>query len=87
MWTFLKDIFKTVFKEVFQTIIVRDPCKRCLVRMMCTEECPERAKFYLYTEGIPIYYRVMLFLIVSVTVGSIYSIIGFIHDMSQIIFK
>ena len=37
---------------------MRDPCKKCIVKIMCSEECSERIKYYQYTEGMPHFYRI-----------------------------
>jgi hypothetical protein len=38
-------------------LLARDPCKRCLIRAICSDACYQKEKYDMLTEGMPILYR------------------------------
>ena len=62
--------------------LMKDPCKRCLVRTMCSEQCIERTLYYNHTEGMPNFYRVVVLSVIISIVGSCVFIYRFISNFT-----
>ena len=41
----IKKFFTNLIRLLYLTIITPDPCKRCVVRAMCSEACDQRNKY------------------------------------------
>jgi len=57
---------------------MRDPCTRCLIRVMCSEECSDRTIYYKHTGGMQFLYRITAFSLIISLLALIISIYRYI---------
>ena len=73
-------MIKDMFLHMLYSCTVRDPCKSCIVRTMCSKECLDRTRYYQYTEGMPYFYRIATFCILISIMAVCLSIFRWITD-------
>jgi sulfatase maturation enzyme AslB (radical SAM superfamily) len=76
----IKEFFKELFIQLYLTLTTPDPCRRCIVRPCCSEECDQRIKYYRLYDGAPSAQRFCALAIIFGTIALIWGI-------SKIIFK
>ena len=48
-----KDVAVTVAKQTYKGLTMRNPCKKCLVRPICSKDCNKMKEFhYVFREGV-----------------------------------
>jgi hypothetical protein len=60
-----KSSLTQTFKDLFEIIVISNPCKKCIVKMICTEECETLRNFRIKTGDIPYFIKFCLFMIVA----------------------
>ena len=74
----IKEFFKDLLIQLYLTLITPDPCKRCIVRACCSEECDQRVKYNRLYGGMPYFQRVCALSIILGVIALIWGIITLI---------
>lgn len=68
-------------KLVFTNLTIADPCKRCLVKAACSEQCDEKYIYWERTGEMPVLTKVLSLIIIFGSLEIVYSLYAFISDI------
>jgi hypothetical protein len=74
----IKKFFKDLFTQLYLTLTIPDPCKRCVIRACCSEVCNQQLKYMHLHGGTPYIQKVCALSIILGTVTSIWGILTLI---------
>jgi len=76
----IKTFFKDLLIQLYLTLSTPDPCKRCVVRACCSEECGQRVSYNILYGPNPYTQKLC-------AVSVIFGMIAFIFGVVTFIFK
>jgi hypothetical protein len=68
-------------KMIFTNISLRDPCKRCLVRASCSQQCDLKYSYWVRTGEMPILIKICSFIIIFGSLVLVYCAYAFISTV------
>jgi hypothetical protein len=80
-------VFIQTLKSFLKIIVAVDPCKKCIVRVSCSQECDSRKNFLMLTDGMPYLMKVCVVTILTSLIFIMYSAYKTIVEILHYYFK
>ncbi len=73
-------MIKDMFVDLIHSLIMRDPCRRCIIKIMCSQECSENIKYTNYM-GPQVFYRLVIFSIIFSLAFLIFALVEWVYTI------